>query len=283
MDNEITYGQASIRVLIQRFYDATISPEEMATLLAAASCPEKYVTDGGDAQLAADLSLIASLAPASQTVLESDIPAGLEQRLGRHISQLARKPSAKRRWLYSISAAAAVAALLSIGIKVTVTQPSLPTQYAATVAGTPAPAAPAAEYNGSEQPVRETTPAPATAHPARISRETMKMVKPEPQEHKIPDRIEGNTELPPIGEALASLGKMPSASDLVADVTPTLSVAAVDPVWILAQPLSTLSQSVDNVYESLDIVAKALSGVHASITSAAEGLAPVADLPLHSI
>lgn len=282
MDKEKTYDQATIRTLIQRFFDATISTEEMDTLLTVASCPEKYLKDNKNAVLAADLTLIASLGTASEKILVADIPSGLEQKLERHISRLAGKPKLRKKWLFSISAAAAVVAILTVGIKVSVTQQSMPTQYAIDSPDTSALslALPTLENIGKEENVRRTAPGSSPVASVRISEKTRKLKVP------VNKTAAGSTEKSEpvqIHEVLPSLGTMPSVGDLVADITPTLSAVAIDPAGILAQPLSTLSQSVDNVYESLDIVAKAFSGVNASITSAAEGLAPVADLPLHSI
>lgn len=282
MDKAKTYDQATIRTLIQRFFDATISPEEMDTLLAVASCPEKYLGDNDDTVLAADLTLIASLGTASEKILETAVPPGLEQKLERHISRIAGKPKLRKKWLYSISAAAAIVAVFSIGIKVSVTQSSLPAQNAIDSPDTSsfALALPPLENNVRVENTGGTASVSSPVASVNVSEKTRK-----PKIHVKSSTSQSAEMIEPvqIHDVLPSLGKMPSMSDLVADITPTLSVVSIDPAGMLAQPLSTLSQSVDNVYESLDIVAKALSGVNASITSAAEGLAPVSDLPLHTI
>lgn len=282
MDKTKTYDQATIRTLIQRFFDATISPEEMDTLLAVASCPEKYLGDNKNAVLAADLTLIASLGTASERILEAAVPPGLEQKLERHISRLAGKPKLRKKWLYSLSAAAAIAAIFTIGIKVSVMQPSMPTLDAIDSSDTStfALALPPLEKNVEVKNLGETASVSSPVASVRVSGKTR---KPKVYVKSCPAQSAEKIEPVQIHDVLPSLGKMPSVSDLMADITPTLSVVSIDPAGILAQPLSTLSQSVDNVYESLDIVAKALSGVNASITSAAEGLAPVSDLPLHTI
>jgi len=281
MDKEKIYDPASIKTLTERFFDATIRSEEMDVLLTVASCPEKFLKGKPDDALEADLTVIASLGTASENILAADIPSGLEQKLESHISRLSGRSAFRRKWIYPVSAAAAVAAIITTGINLTDYTTDTPGQTAEVHTGSPAisPASPSAEREFLRSGTGIAS-VPAPAAPASISGKTRKLKIPE--DINKPQDTE-RTEPTQIHDILPTFSRIPPVSDLVADITPTLSTVTIDPAWILAQPLSTLSQSVDNVYESLDIVAKAFSGVNASIASAAEGIAPISDLPLHSI
>lgn len=82
----------------------------------------------------------------------------------------------------------------------------------------------------------------------------------------------------PVSDPIASLSPLASLSEQLDVVSPALTAAYVDPAQIALQPLSTISQTIDDVYESIDMVTRALSGMSYTFETASEGLALIYDM-----
>lgn len=286
MNNKPEYRQDEIRNLLERFFDASISQEEMETLTAAAA----YFSDNsadicGDPEIRAGLDAVAAIQAASRQILLQEIPIGIEERLDRHISSLARKNSWQKKWLFPISTAAAVALFATIGSGLFEQPSSQPALYSVSEKTAPKPRT-VTPHSSTLSNVASATITPdensggaaSPSKPLPISRQTSRHSRQaslkEPSAAVTPAMIQ---------EVSSTIRNLPPASDMVVGISPVIAAATIDPSVILAQPLSTISQSVENVYESLEIVSRAFSEINMTVSSAAEGISLIAELPLHSI
>jgi hypothetical protein len=83
-------------------------------------------------------------------------------------------------------------------------------------------------------------------------------------------------------QAIAKIN-LPDITNPVLEITPIIASATLDPSLVMAQPLSTLSQAIDNVYESFNTLSKALSGANDALDALSSGLSGIADPNLRTI
>ncbi len=114
-----TYSDIQLRQLIDAYFEGSILPAQLATLLNASKAYANGELPLNDAQMAEDLRSISAIENFAQSTLlslEAKAPADLESRLGNHISQLAGRSRRKWAWVKIGSAAACAALLLTAGI-----------------------------------------------------------------------------------------------------------------------------------------------------------------------
>ena len=255
----------TVRQLTEKFFNATISQKESKVLadIARDLAGDNPTCRISDMQLLQDLKVVAMLNECASATLQAfslKTPQGLEQRLSNHISSLAadtRRKRFRRIILPAAGVAAAATLLISVGVNMrfgaeseTPLSPSLYSENSApsTVEETssnPIPnivaeAAPVIAKsstpvikNGVTNKRKNVSYSPATSSPVIMETEI-----------KIPESIE-----------------LPTFSDPVLEVIPAIAAATIDPSQLALQPLSTLSQTVCNIYESADMVATALAGI----------------------
>ncbi len=74
--------------------------------------------------------------------------------------------------------------------------------------------------------------------------------------------------------------RIPDFSDPMIDVMPMITAASIDPANIVIQPLSTISQTVCNVYESVDAVSASFAGIAETLDLVNSSLALVSTTSL---
>ncbi len=257
----IRYDINTVRQLTDKFFNATITEKENEALAKFA----KELTENGnnivssDPQLMADLQMIASLNDFSSHTLASlasRTPEGLEERLEKSISAMARESRWKRiktAFIPAISAAAAVALIFTIGYRYTGAPEPQPsnenlntTIYIAKIAEpkpvlqmTQAESAPKAVAENSKNAKKAAKSAGAVKH---MMKNSIQSVVDEPEEQ------------------FAEI-KLPENIGTIENIIPVLAAATIDPAQIALQPLSTLRNSVCNAYESVDMVSTAFAGI----------------------
>lgn len=278
-----------LRLLAQKYFDASITIEETAELLAAVSAPGSlgHIAKT-DPELASDISLILHIYSLPSAGACTAVPDGLEERLDRHISILARKPrSLFRKWVIAASSAAA-AAIIAI-TTVSIHDSSQPSGIASADSAElfpeltlSLPSAGEAAGIASIDKADTDAPLPAEQTERHAASPLRKRVPASPRKVSAAQLETVVSAEATISAAMPDIASLPYFAEPVAEIVPAIAAATIDPVNIMIQPLSTISQSFDNVYESLDIVSKAFSDVNTVIKDAAQSV-ETASLPLHSI
>lgn len=298
----------SIKMLLGKYFDATISPMEMDRLESAARAVASGKADCPDHDIAEELQLINSIsryAEASLSNFTNNLPKGLEDRLNTHISMLAAKSASKERrpWVKRIvaySAAAAVAGILAVGgyryMQPTYMQPTsdnAPKQTYIMIADasrieladtsiTQSPASPLREQLGTSNIVAQggstqgSTKKSVKANAVKAHHRNAQVIcRSNPTE----GNLQGSDKSF-INEADVALNAIPpftqdalALSEEAFRVMPTGVTAYVETSNLLEQPISTLSQSINNIYESVEIVSEALSGVAFALQAVNNSLA----------
>ena len=282
MNNENkTYTQPDFRPLLQRYFEGDASPSETAVLTEMAKTAEKEGFQGLTADTADTLRMILRLDRMAETVI---VPPTLEGNLDRHISRLARSGARKRmrRWIAGAAAVAAIAFTAawlprdnsnltdSLAENDTRLLPELTLEIPAEKE--------LAEVSERQAESTVSKEAPAVQAPRRLAVKPRSSQKPPMASASEPSE---ETLIPSLSQSAPTTP--PSLQLAVVNLEPTLSAATVSTGDLLAQPLSTLSQAIDNVYQSLETVHRVFSGVGNTMDTAVEGLTMVTDAPLHAI
>ena len=258
----------TVRHLTEKFFNATISEAEMSLLDKYAESILSGKENGvmPDRMLLNDLSVVAALHQLNLRTLDNlsaQTPPGLEARLEKHISRISAS-SRKRKWrlaaTYSGAAAAIAGIILTIGLPSR--QPSFPDTNPLPASGQLAAVAstPTAEESHAIDPTTITVAAPGNASVRIQYKSIRKDKKKTTNVTTLNLKAETKTPLPePL--SLPPNMKIPDFTEPVAEIRPMLAAAIIDPSEIVMQPLTTLSQTVSNVYESVDIVSSAFAGI----------------------
>lgn len=274
-DNKATHRKDTEN-LLERFFAGETTPEENMIL----SCEAEVLADKAGKASREDeadegLRLIAALDGLGRTPA-FEPPADLEDRLERHISRLAYR-SRRRRRLRWLSCAATGALVLSLAPSLLRQESADPVRIAAADPScvlTDTSAAPRKQ----SMPHEAVSPAPLVA---RLSDSGAGEDSPKEKRAMTPSPAAVARHLPdrkPVSDPIASLSPLASLSEQLDVVSPALTAAYVDPAQIALQPLSTISQTIDDVYESIDMVTRALSGMSYTFETASEGLALIYDM-----
>ncbi len=70
---------------------------------------------------------------------------------------------------------------------------------------------------------------------------------------------------------------VPTISEDVREVMPTMIEAKIETDRLLLQPMTTLSQSFDNVYESVAILSEAFSGIASTFNAVNTSLSTLSE------
>lgn len=275
--NDTTINIDDIKVLLGKYFDATISPLEMRRLESIANDVNSGNCICPDLEIVESLRLISEFgeyAEASLDALECDLPAGLEDRLNFHISMLAAREQKRKRKspfakiIYLTATAAAVAAIVFGGISYMSHSEGLNTPQQILIAD--------ASSSDSLSPIPESVPTPpesAVSLPASPSNTSNGKISSRPKA-KSKKLIAKGSNLTAGHQQQATNSQQPfSISAETFKVMPSGITASIDPAQILVQPISTLSQSINNIYESVETVSEALSGVSSSLKAVSNSLA----------
>lgn len=265
-DNMIKNDLHTVRQLTEKFFNATLSDQESERLSGYAEelTGENPPFEINDMQLLNDLELIKSLNRHSEACLEAlalQTPPELELKLERHISRLARESRRRlifKRILPSAAAAAVVAVVATIGFKAT--EGTGITGHESRQYASVTPALKSENTSSSQVNVKSETPVFAELN--------------RPVQHSPMVKTQHTAAIPPVipAPALQAIAtaatatlpekiNIPNFSDPVIDVMPMIAAASIDPSKVVIQPLSTLSQTVCNVYESVDAVSSSFAGI----------------------
>ena len=255
----------TVRQLTEKFFNATLSDQESERLSGYAEdlTGPNPSFEVNDMQLLNDLELIKSLNSHSEAYLKAlalQTPPELEQILDNQISKLAR--SSRRRLIFKrlipmTAAAAVVAVVATVGFKATeginMENPQK-LQYASTPDNAEAGKQSSPQLTGSsESPSFIEINKPVEHVAAKVSNSPALHQALSVQTAQALSAVAIATEPEKIN--------LPYFSDPVIDVMPMIAAASIDPSNIVIQPLSTLSQTVCNVYESVDAVSSSFAGI----------------------
>ncbi|MBD5358244.1 MAG: hypothetical protein HDR88_14845 [Bacteroides sp.] len=288
-----------IKKMLSQYFEATISPNDMANLETLASQVASGVCNCPDESVKADMMLIYSLnrfAANSLSEVSASVPDTLEDRLSNHISMLAAESRKKYRKsfirrLTTYSAAASVIAVMGIVGFNYLTHEETPSAPQILIAD-------ASLSEKADNPPAELFNSPATevSSPAKVSSKTTaksgnrkKAVTKTSANSKIARPTETSTEkevfLAEANEALDPVPPFAKDAYIVSEeafkVVPSGITAYVETNNILIQPLSTLSQSIYNIYESVEMVADALSAIPTAFDAVSSSLSLLSE-PLAS-
>lgn len=274
---DTTINIEDTRLLLGKYFDATISPLEMRRLESIANDVNTGNRQCPDIDVAVSLEFISTFgeyAEASLDTPECSMPAGLEDRLNSHISMLAATQHERKRKspfpkvIAIATAAAAVAAIAIGGIGFMSDSNAFDTPHQILIAD--------ASSSDSVSPIPEPIPAlPESGISPHVSVvNTLNSIS--SNRHK-----EKNKRLKAKSGNLIAANRQPATTDrqpfsISAEtfkVMPSGITASIDPAQILVQPISTLSQSINNIYESVETVSEALSGVSSSLKAVSNSLA----------
>lgn len=276
-DNDTTINIDDIKVLLGKYFEATISPLEMRSLESIANDVNTGKRQCPDIDMAENLAFIGMFgeyAEASLDAPECNLPTGLEDRLNSHISMLAAREQVGKRKspftkvIYLTATAAAVAAIVFGGISYMSHSDDLNTTQQILIAD--------ASSSDSLSPIPESMPTPpesAVSRPAspantshgktaNLTKAKSKSLKAQSGNLIAANRQPTTTDQQPFSISAETFKVMPSGI-----------TASIDPSQILVQPISTLSQSINNIYESVETVSEALSGVSSSLKAVSNSLA----------
>lgn len=279
-----------IRMLLGKYFDATISSDEMERLDAYADTLASGALPCLDQDTAESLNMIFSLRQYGEFVIgpTAAIPEGLEEMIDSHISKLAAdtRRSFLRRRLLRFSAAAAAAGILAMAGISYVSQPSLPSPdrlpMMATVSEASNPDSTHTFPPATDQ--SSTDSAEAAAIPPLHSPEKYAESNPPSRKAAAGDMEPAECRQSLTAKADKALEALPdisleafSISEEAFRVTPPQVTIPMETAGILRQPLSTLSQSINNIYESVGMVSEALSGVSLSLEAVSSSLCLLSD------
>lgn len=282
--------------LLESFFNASISPDDERRLFHIANFfkrnPEK-IPPGTDRRLVSDLLMVATLKESLEMIsmqAASSAPPQLEETLDRHISRLASTERRKTawRWLKGLSAAAAVAAIVVAGMEVAdfespsdnktilaysgpaeTYNESLPSSLrpdTSATAGKSIAEKSLSRVSPSSSPVKSVTPGHrenrSKTPPAQVSLSPEDIDKVHEAINMAMDAVSSDSR--DVIESTAALATLPAITTVVEETLPVLASARIDTDRILLQPITTLGQSIDNVYESVGMLAEAFSGVSAT-------------------
>ena len=80
-----------------------------------------------------------------------------------------------------------------------------------------------------------------------------------------------------VEESASALAMVPTISEDVREVMPTMIEAKIETDRLLLQPMTTLSQSFDNVYESVAILSEAFSGIASTFNAVNTSLSTLSE------
>lgn len=280
--NNTSPEMTDIKAILDRYFDATISYQEMERLNAVA----KEVGSGRmlcpDTALLNDLLLIDSLNHFAEATLLADsnnVPPGLEARLNAHISLLGAESKIRERKSFilrilSYTAAAAVMGIIGFTGIVHFSGPSHPSEsqqiLIADISSISERQLTSASHPEGEMIAQiSTLPLPESpgkeTNKVKPQKKTVHKELPKSKNTPMEDSFQ-RSEL--IAEANGALESIPpfaedayAISEEAFKVMPTGITAYVETSRLLTQPLSTLSQSINYIYESIELVSEALSGV----------------------
>lgn len=276
-DNDTTINIDDIKVLLGKYFDATISPLEMRRLESIANDVNSGRHKCPDTDVAESLRFISEFgeyAEASLDAPECDLPAGLEGRLNSHISMLAAREQVGKRKspfakvIYLTATAAAVSAIVFCGISYMSLSDDLNTPQQILIAD--------ASSADSLSPIPESMPTPpesAVSLPASPSNTSNGKISNRPKTKSKKLIAKGNNLIAGLQQPATTEQQPFSISAETFKVMPSGITASIDPAQILVQPISTLSQSINNIYESVETVSEALSGVSSSLKAVSNSLA----------
>ncbi|MDE6096136.1 MAG: hypothetical protein K2G52_08105 [Muribaculaceae bacterium] len=256
----------TVRHLTEKFFNATLSASEEQALYSYA---EELAGDNpssltSDPQLLNDLELIRSLKRHSEATLEALTlltPPSLETTLENHISRLARTDRKKfffKRAISLSSAAAILAAVATIGFKA-YDQSGNEKPVAHTYATLSAP------LNDQEIKTSETESPNLNTHSFNATEKSL--THPAAKASHAPKTRHALPSEPSLQTATAVLASvqekiiLPDFADPEINIMPLIAAASIDPSSVVMQPLSTISQTVCNVYESVDAVSMSFAGI----------------------
>ncbi len=265
------------RILLGKYFDATISPMEMARLDSIANDAESGKLMCHDNEISDNLHFISTFSKFAGTSLSSiadNMPAGLEERMNSHISMLAAKAQSRKRIssfakIVSFTSAAAVAALIAFAGYNYLSREK-------DILPTPQILIADASISDSVTHTTESTPSISENAPTlNVTAGITAMSTPNRKSHhtaaKRPIKIQQPTT---DNQPLTTDNQQTfSISEETFKVMPSGILASVDPAQILLQPITTLSQSINNIYESVESVSEALSGVSSSLRAVSNSLA----------
>lgn len=310
-----TYDIGHIKMLLQKYFDATMSPMEMNRLEAAAKDFTAGKLPCPDHETANDLRLINSIsrfAESSLNELAESLPSGLEDRLNAHISMLADKDKSHsklswvKRWAAYAAAAAAVGILAVAGYhylsssdgdlspsSILIADVSKG-ETAVTTDENPV-IAPINQQFSSDQAIAKAETAtektaayksaPNKANTTRTRQGKPNALVSQALSTKANSDMENSSaEESYIKEADEALSAIPPftkdayfLSEEAFRVMPTGVTAYIETSNLFVQPISTLSQSINSIYESVEILSEALSGVSTALQAVNYSLALLSD------
>ncbi len=296
---QMRHSESELKQLTKKYFEATLSPEEEQRLLSFA---KEFAGNGGsspfitDAVLQADLRLIADMSSLGEEMIRhmaDSAPEALELRLENHISNLAE---ASRRhktlipaWLKFSSAAAVAVLAVTAGLHVVEKEAATPHHDTIFVAKNTPETTPASvdEKASAPLPVVNSRPVIAQAStPKENSGRSRKRQRPDDRQTGgpavIPESVTQalaviNINEAEVEESASALAMVPTISEDVREVMPTMIEAKIETDRLLLQPMTTLSQSFDNVYESVAILSEAFSGIASTFNAVNTSLSTLSE------
>lgn len=287
---------ASLAKLVDAYFEATISPGDSRRLsdLAAAICEGSVpLPEGSGEALLADLRMIAALSRSADAALlrfEADMPARLEERISSQISALAAEKPVKVSVFFRLRKAAVAAVSAAVVVAAAVgfimhgggdDAPLSPGLHSGAAAGC------LAELVGSQSdrhsaearaaeavtvapehavsPAGVATPAPARAVASRL---------------KTASSATSPEAAPSHAAAESEPAAIPSAPT---EIFPNITLAVVAPSEALRMPMTTLSATVNDIFESIGSISAALAGESDSFSNSPGAFFADCGVPTQSI
>lgn len=258
-----------IRMLLDKYFEATITPEGMAQLKTVAKAVANGEASCPDGNMTEQLLLIDAFESYSEGILDTyseSSPSYLENKLNAHISSLAVTTSkGKHRWpkiLYYSATAVVTAFIAFAGINYLHHQEDNREMPQILIASTTTPATHDAKPTTINQHMQNAQTASLTPQPATLT---------ENRKTKFEKRKSKNE------NRKSKIEKPFIISEETFRVMPVGINARIETAQILVQPISTLSQSINNIYESVAAVSEALSGVSSSLEAVSNSLALISE------
>lgn len=314
--NEMTSNRPAIEMLIESYFNATASPEDIRYLLQMARAVEK--ADGPEhsqifqelsPEIINDLYTILSLENWGSAVLqkyENKTPPDLEKRLEDHIAKLSKleRKRSWARWTTTVSSAAAVVIIMTIGLFLI----SPKSESTHDVKGTPSLLATQKgndlntdnfQNSDDKNLGAETSPRQPVISVAAVGPDNKLIAdkgKKKAARH-IPSPVVKNFNHPSEAvefvtqnheefvtqPATAASVIIPENLSTFEEIFPKIATAAVNPTQLVVLPFTTLSQSFDNIIETITAVSVALSGVNDSFNTASSELHKMTTAQLRAI
>ena len=268
-----------IRILLDKYFDATATPDEVEILKASANDVVSGEISCPDSNLKEQLRFINAIEGYSEKILSAyseSAPSDLETRLETHISSLAAGSAERKRRPFlakflPYSAAAVAAAIVAVaGIKYFSPQEDgnvaqqilIAYNSTASIEATVSESIPSLIASSAISSPH--TPSQNTKHTKRTPKPSTSAAasSPLPSESPTLNSQPSPTTLSPFSISEETFRVMPAGIN-----------ARIETAHILVQPISTLSQSINNIYESVAAVSEALSGVSSSFEAVSNSLA----------